>query len=540
MNAWIKKNFNTILIIFILLQPIIDILTGIAIHVWQMNLTIGIVIRMIFLLFVLYSVLFVYKKKFPLPYYIVFIIYSILYIIGIILYKDGVGLFQEIQGLCRIFYFPTILIALYSIKEEIKISFMTLMVLLITYLLAILVPNCLNIGFKTYEITKAGTLGFFNSANEISGIISLLTPIMIIIFVNSKKIIPIILTAILYLIVILQIGTKTPLLSLGITISFTYIWFIYQELTKKRLKRIGVSLLILIIGIGIILTILPRTNFYKNIKTHLDFLEVDDITEIFQDEHLIDHFIFSERLTFLNNRKETYQTGNTYQKLFGIGYLKQTEQEKAVEMDYFDIYYSHGLFGFIIYFASYGSIFYFIMKRRKDLDFTQYMLYISILLSIFLSFFTGHIITAPAVSILVTILLLLLMKQEKTRILLIGENKEPSSILKNKIKKKNQAELTILLIDKDIPWIKQLYYQVITYKMYDKSYCYQNYDKQKEKVLRLSSVDNYIYMDKTNIKNKYIIENITPRLCFKNKKEREEFVKKYPKQKENSLVLDTK
>ena len=112
---------------------------------------------------------------------------------------------------------------------------------------------------------------------------------MIIIFVNSKKIIPIILTAILYLIVILQIGTKTPLLSLGITISFTYIWFIYQELTKKRLKRIGVSLLILIIGIGIILTILPRTNFYKNIKTHLDFLEVDNITEIFQDEHLIDH-----------------------------------------------------------------------------------------------------------------------------------------------------------------------------------------------------------------------------------------------------------
>ena len=28
MNAWLKKNFNTLLIIFILLQPILDLITG--------------------------------------------------------------------------------------------------------------------------------------------------------------------------------------------------------------------------------------------------------------------------------------------------------------------------------------------------------------------------------------------------------------------------------------------------------------------------------------------------------------------------------
>ena len=31
---------------------------------------------------------------------------------------------------------------------------MTLMVVLVTYLVCILVPNCLNLGFETYEITK--------------------------------------------------------------------------------------------------------------------------------------------------------------------------------------------------------------------------------------------------------------------------------------------------------------------------------------------------------------------------------------------------
>ena len=205
MNTWIKKNFNTLLIIFILLQPILDLITGFGIHVWNMNVTLGIVIRIIFLIIILYAVMFIYKKKENWKYYGLLIIYGLLYILGIVIFKDGTGLFSEIQGLCRVFYFPVLLIALYSVKDEIKISKMTLMVILVTYLICILVPNCLNLGFETYEITKKGTLGFFNSANEISGIISILTPIMILIFVKSKKIIPIIIISVIYLYIILTI-----------------------------------------------------------------------------------------------------------------------------------------------------------------------------------------------------------------------------------------------------------------------------------------------------------------------------------------------
>ena len=214
MNTWIKKNFNIILIIFLLLQPILDLITGIGIHLWHTNITVGIIIRMIFLLFILYSVLFVYKRKKNLLFYGILAIYGFFYIVGMLIYKNGVGLFSEIQGLCRVFYFPVLLISLYSIKEEIKISKMTLIVILITYLVCILVPNCLNLGFKTYEITKAGTLGFFNSANEISGIISILTPIMILILVNERKILLSIIIGLLYLYVIL----KYSLLIYGLSI----------------------------------------------------------------------------------------------------------------------------------------------------------------------------------------------------------------------------------------------------------------------------------------------------------------------------------
>ena len=79
MTKSIKENFNKILSIFILIQPVIDLVTGILIHN-KINLTIGIIIRALFSLFIVYTCLFTYKrKKLLIPYLIIFI-YSLLYI----------------------------------------------------------------------------------------------------------------------------------------------------------------------------------------------------------------------------------------------------------------------------------------------------------------------------------------------------------------------------------------------------------------------------------------------------------------------------
>ena len=583
MNAWIKKNFNTLLIIFILLQPILDLITGFGIHIWKMDITIGIIIRMIFLLVILYSVMFVYKKKQNWLYYGILIVYGLLYVLGIILFKDGVGLFSEIQGLCRVFYFPVLLIALYSIKDEIKISKMTLMVVLVTYLVCILVPNCLNLGFETYEITKAGTLGFFNSANEISGIISLLTPIMILIFVSSKKIIPAVIISCIYLYVILTIGTKTPLLSLGITIFFTYLWFIYNAVKVKKYKRIGISLIALVLFTTALILILPKTTFYKNIETHLNYLKLDNVTEVFEDEKLVDHFIFSSRLKFMKKRQQDYMDGNIYQKLFGIGYLNNQKEAKAVEMDYFDIYYNHGIIGFILFFGMYGYFFYLIMKERRKLDFEQYMLYISVLLSIFLSFFTGHIITAPAVSILVTIILLMLAKQKKKRLLFTAHSLNVGGIetalinLVNRInlekyqvdilleKKegifldKVKEEITVrefkvynnknVIIRKILNLSKRLIYTATDYHTYDFSCCYATYSLSGSKLSKIASVNNSIYIhsnyEQIYAKEKEFREFFDNRdirnfkhIIFVSNQAKDSFLKYYKDEKAKSLVLN--
>lgn len=583
MNTWIKKNFNTLLVIFLLLQPILDLITGLGLHIWEVNITFGIIIRILFLLFLVYSVLFIYKKKETYPFYGILLFYGLFYVLGIILFKNGTGFFSEIRGLCRAFYFPALLISLYSIKEEINISKMALMVILITYLVGILVPNCLNIGFKSYEITKAGTLGFFNSANEISGIISILTPIMVLILVSTKKIIPSLIIIGMYLVVILTIGTKTPLISLGITIFFAYLWFVTKEIKKKSYKKILLSFLVLLVATTGIIIVLPKTNFYKNIKTHLDYLKVDNVVDVFQNKELIDHFIFSQRLTFLENRQLDYYQSNTYQKLFGIGYLNGTETAKAIEMDYFDIYYSHGIIGFIIYFGIYGYFFYLIMKKRKKVDFSMYMIYVSILLSIILSFITGHIITAPAVSILVVIILLMLVKKEKKRLLftayslnlggietalinlvnridldkydveIILEKKE--GIFLDKVKK----EITIKefkvynnknkIIRKIRNLSQRIIYTIVNYHTYDFSCCYATYSLSGSKLSKIASSNNSFYVhnnykdlykDEQKEKQFFMDRKITKfkHIIFVSNEYRKEFLRLFPNLEEKTLVLN--
>ena len=63
MNKTIKNNLSKIINIFILLQPVLDLITGICLHEFSFNLTLGIIVRMLFLLFIAYTSVFIYKRK---------------------------------------------------------------------------------------------------------------------------------------------------------------------------------------------------------------------------------------------------------------------------------------------------------------------------------------------------------------------------------------------------------------------------------------------------------------------------------------------
>lgn len=583
MNKIIKNNLNIILSVFILLQPILDLITGLCLHLFHLNLTLGIIVRILFLALIIYITLFVYNKKKTMYIYCIILLYSIFYLLGIIIYKDKMGLFQEVQGLIRVFFFPLLLVSLYELKEEVKISKMTLFVTLILYLMFIFIPLLLGVGYKTYQITKSGTLGFFNSANEISGIISILTPIMFILFKERKNIILKVIVTLIYLVVILMVGTKTPLLSLTITLSAILLWLIIKNANAKKYKLLLITFIGVIVGIASLLVVIPKTNFYKNIEVHLDYLKVDDITEILEDEKLVDHFIFSQRLTFLKNKDKLYNKTSLYQKIFGIGYLKKGKPTKMIEMDYFDIYYSHGIAGFIVFFSIYFIILFRILREKQHLTFDRYMLFISLLLIIFLSLFTGHIITAPSVSILVVIIILMLSKRKKRDLLFAAYNLEIGGIetalvnlvdnidynkynveviLEEKkgtlLKIINQnVKVTCLPVSKNknaiirklINYIRKLSYSIFNYHNYDFSCCYATYSYSCNKIALIASTNNSIYIhsnykdlyqDEKKERNFFDTRNINKfrKVIFVSNESRDDFLRLYKHLKDKTVVFN--
>lgn len=584
MEKYIEKNINLILSVFILIQPILDLITGVSLHMFKTNITLGIIIRMLFLFLLFYITVFIYKKKSILYYYGIVFIYFIFYIVGIYLFKDNISILTEIQGLLRTFYFPLLLILLYQIRDKIHISNMVLFTTLTIYLVLIFIPLLTNSGYKTYEITKSGTLGFFNSANEISGIISILTPIIFLIFNSKGKYLLKILFSIMYASVILMVGTKTPLLSLIITSLVALIYLSIKSLKLKKYKILFALLTVVVIGVLSITIIIPKTNFYKNIQVHLNYLKVDNVVDVFKDEKLIDHFIFSQRLTFMKNTDKVYKKSNTYQKLVGIGYINNTNKKKMkqIEMDYYDIYYNHGIVGFIIFFSCYLYILINIFKDRIKLNYNNLMKYLSLILVIILSLFTGHIITSPSVSIIVSVIIINFLSKSKRRLLFTAYSldiggietslinlldrinydkydvvvileKKQGVLLKRVNKKVSLIEYKVsnnknIIIRKCKNYLNRIKYLIFNYHTYDFSCCYATYSYAGNILTRISSINNSIYVHsnyKYLYKKQEFIEFFDSRnisefkhIFFVSNESCHDFLEIYPTLKEKTLVFN--
>ena len=582
MKKFIEKNINIIISLFVILGPVIDLLTGLSTNKTNLSLSLGIIFRTIFLLFIVIVSIFIFKKKKLIIPYLIIGLYFVLFLIGNILYKDNV-LINEIHGFIRTFYFPILLITMYSINDNVRISKMLLFTTLFIYLLLIFIPMIFGIGFQTYDITKVGTLGFYDSANEISGIISLLTPIIFITFFDTKNNIVKFLFFILYLIVILMIGTKTSFITLVITIIMSFIYLVIYSIKKKTYKNLIKISLISIIGIVVISLIVPKTNFYKNIETHLDYLKVDKVTDIFKDEELIDHFIFSQRLTFLNDKAKIYSNANNYQRLFGLGYTKDNKTMKLIEMDLFDVYYNHGIIGFIVFITITLYVLINVIKKRSKSNYEKYMLSLSALLIIVLSYITGHIITAPAVDIIAVIILLSLMKRNKKDLLfadkdlriggiesaqvnlinhidfnkynvtLILEEKRgellkklDSRVIVKELKVSNNGNT---IIRKIINVTRKILFSIFNYNNYDFSCCYTTYSFSSNKIAKLASKNSsfyvhsdykYIYPDEKDFREffdsriVYEYKNI----IFVSNEARDSFIKIYKELKDKAIVLN--
>ncbi len=409
-NEWICNHIETIIVWFLLLGPIFDCATALSLHLLHIQFTGIIVIKILFLGLLLYDLFFISKCRYKKPIIVVtcaIITYMVIFVVQTILLKGLDVFFYECQSMVRSFFFPLTLLALYNLhlEKRLQVHSKYLCAILLFYLGLILLPLLTHTGFDSYAYSKTGTIGWFYSTNEIGGILSILFPFLFYYFLKQKKWI-LFVGMVILMVVYFAIGTKVPILSVLITIVIFGISYLIQMIQSHKWKQLSYLGILLVVGLTSLILMVPKTSFYKNIKIHLEFLEIHSVSDLFTIQK-IDHFVFSERVRFFSQSFDNYKKAPWSQKLFGIGYIENYGTDdvnvKLIEMDYYDIMLRHGIIGGVIYFIPFLWILILIVKRIKYDFKLDYI--VSILLILLLALFSGHIITAPSVSILAAYIL---------------------------------------------------------------------------------------------------------------------------------------
>lgn len=399
-------NNDKFLKIFLFMQPFLDVLAAVLIYNNVDNFVTSL-IRLVFMgLMVLYLYFGEYENKKKTLIYVSTLIMTIIIHTLIMVFDKDVSVFMyEFKNTISTYYFVFLLISLGVIYKDNKISKKELMYLWIIYVLLTFIPNVLGIGFKSYSHSKTGMTGWFYSANVVGSILVILLPIILSEIKKLPKLLIVILGA-LVLYSIFSLGTKTPVLGLGIILFVNLLYYIYKLFKSKKKKSIIIIFSSLILLCGVSVYVIPKTSFYENLKIHYNFLKKNDV-KIFSKEFL-DHFVFSQRLSMEERTRHNYNISPIQEKIFGIGYIENYSTDsvnlKIVEMDYFDIFYREGIIGFVLFFI---PVIYMIVMffKNNSINFVSVNMFISILLIMLLALFQGHIFITPAISIFVALIL---------------------------------------------------------------------------------------------------------------------------------------
>lgn len=412
-NKKFKKEINIsfLLLIFLYAQPILDVSYAVFKNILNIDISINTIIRLIFFLISLTYILFKSHDKKAKSFSLAFILYGIIFATYVYFQKGLDIIFYEGRNFLSTFYFPITLIFMYIINKEKneKINNKNLAILNYIYLAFIIIPNLLNIGFDTYMHDKAGKMGLFYTANSISSVLIILMPFTIKYFCDNKRYVKLAIYLLANIYVAFTIGTKTPLIGM-LLILMLLIFYGVIYLIKNKEKKLLVHLLLPVILMFILLTILiPKTVFYKNIKKHMGYWNIKNVEDIFKNRNFLDQVVFSRRLLFLERTHNNYKNASILEKLIGIGYVENYKQSnenyKLIEMDYFDVFYRHGLVGFLLFF----SPFIYVLKLKISNKRYGFIAYVDLSLILLLALFSGHVLTSPSVS---TIIIYILNKEE--------------------------------------------------------------------------------------------------------------------------------
>ncbi|MEK4027848.1 MULTISPECIES: O-antigen ligase family protein [Bacillaceae] len=454
-----QKTF-LLLLIFLVLQPVIDVMTTASLMILNVNLTVGVIVRVLYMAVILLILLkLAFSSRLAKKY--IFYLIGLAVVIGINIavnmnLKDPYFLFKELKFYNKVIYFPILFLGFNMLYLQLKKQRVPLIEKTTAYFLysSIIISAVFIVSFLTgtslsnYSHTKIGFTGWFFAGNEIGAIMAIILPVTAVYAIEKTKSfktsyywIPFILLSIS----MLFLGTKVGYGGIVIVLIAACISLLIIYLTKERTKKTRANMLVSLLLLAALAVSTPFTPVFNNMYAHLGILNIDinkeepkkEVTEEPEEEpedtqqeptiteEQLQNLVFSSREKYLADFKQDFAEAPVLQKMFGMGFAGNYEmpepgkEPKMIEMDFYDLFFSLGIIGFLyliaplLYYAV-RFIIYFVSQIRETFTIPYVMYGVGFILALGIATTAGHVLTAPAVSIYVAALMSMLMVHSGT------------------------------------------------------------------------------------------------------------------------------
>ena len=437
-----KWTFEYFLIFFILLQPVIDILTSFSIFILEIDLTFGIFIRFGVMALILIYIL---RKGNPYrkPMFLFLLLFAAVILIGFIsnyVVKDSFSLFSEVRNIAKIVYFPILLFGYMTLFNKVKNDgllqktvqkyiYISMSIISIVMIIAKITGTQIN----SYGSNKVGHQGWFFAGNELGAIlaigfgIALYYTIMKTVKGNNIYLwIPIALMVFSMFELGTKVGYGAALLILVVAFVITIYEFWRKRKEIKDNKPVKVNLLLNFILLALFAIYTPFSPVAVNMNIHIDWVDLYEPPtnqELLEEEEnerkrkAVENIVFSGREDFLALYKEDYSEAPLVQKAFGMGYGgNNTNEGHPIEMDFHDLFFNLGIVGFIVYllpviYIAFRIIVDILRNVKDKFNIESALFGASIILGFGVAYTAGHVLTAPAVSIYLAVLIAYLFQK---------------------------------------------------------------------------------------------------------------------------------
>ena len=337
-----RVRFERFLLFFIILQPVLDLLTSLSITLLKSSATVGILVRFLIMAVGSIYILIQAKEKGNRKFLIYLILLAGVLGVGFInnkLVKDPIVLGEEVKFVAKALYIYIMLgsyiLALKSLKKKVNISdkvrnSIVYSTLIINAIMVISISTSTDFG--SYEWMKVGSRGWFYAGNELGSILAIIFPIVVLYSIQKTKSWKHVLywiPSFLMIYSLIQVGTKVGMGSIGATLAAAIGIIVLQLLFDRKnpnKKSLALNAVIAIVLLAGVVGTFKQTPLAQNMGIHNNYLSEQNVAQQGQKEKEIKEKLKKEQE--LKAKEETHHKGERPEEKAKIEEEVKKELEK--------------------------------------------------------------------------------------------------------------------------------------------------------------------------------------------------------------------